>query len=45
MLETILAADGMAIDAFDQPEVEAGKLRARDYMQAMNDAGKAKTAE
>jgi glucose-6-phosphate isomerase len=45
MLETILAADGMAIDAFDQPEVEAGKVRARDYMQAMNDAGKAKTAK
>ncbi len=45
MLETILAADGMAIDAFDQPEVEAGKLRARDYMQAMNDASQAKKAK
>ena len=27
-LETIYAADGLAIDAFDQPAVEAGKIRA-----------------
>jgi glucose-6-phosphate isomerase len=36
MVETILAADALAINAFDQPEVEAGKLRAVAYMQAMS---------
>ncbi len=34
-LETIYAADGLAIDAFDQPAVEAGKIRAKQYMDAM----------
>ena len=34
-LETIYAADGLAIDAFDQPAVEAGKMRAKQYMDAM----------
>ena len=34
-LETIYAADGLAIDAFDQPAVEAGKKRAKQYMDAM----------
>ena len=36
MLETILTADIMQIDAFDQPEVEAGKRRAKQYMQQMS---------
>jgi len=34
-LETIYAADGLAIDAFDQPAVEAGKIRAKHYMSEM----------
>lgn len=34
-LETIYAADGLAINAFDQPAVEAGKMRAKQYMDAM----------
>ena len=34
MLETILTADLMGIDPFDQPAVEAGKIRARDYLSA-----------
>ena len=36
MVETILTADGLAVNAFDQPEVEAGKRRAVAYMQAMS---------
>jgi len=36
MAETILTADLLAIDAFDQPEVEAGKIRAKHYMQQMS---------
>ena len=34
-LETIYAADGLAIDAFDQPAVEAGKIRAKHYLSEM----------
>ena len=34
-LETIYAADGLAIDAFDQSEVEAGKIRAKLYLSEM----------
>lgn len=33
MLETILAADLMAVDPFDQPAVEEGKVLARRYLQ------------
>jgi glucose-6-phosphate isomerase len=36
MLETILTADILQIDAFDQPEVEAGKIRAKHYMQSVS---------
>ncbi len=32
MLETILAADLLGVNAFDQPAVEAGKALTRDYM-------------
>jgi glucose-6-phosphate isomerase len=32
MLETILAADLLGVDAFDQPAVELGKRLARDYL-------------
>ena len=32
MLETIIAAHIMAVDPFDQPAVEQGKVRARRYM-------------
>lgn len=35
MLETIYTADGLGIDAFDQPAVEAGKIRAKHYLDAM----------
>ncbi|MGE0725780.1 MAG: glucose-6-phosphate isomerase, partial [Alphaproteobacteria bacterium] len=34
MLETILAADMLGIDAFDQPAVEEGKVLAREYLAA-----------
>ena len=34
-LETIYAADGLAINAFDQPAVEAGKIRAKHYLLEM----------
>lgn len=34
-LETIYAADGLGVDAFDQPAVEAGKIRAKQYLDAM----------
>ncbi|MCC7272136.1 MAG: glucose-6-phosphate isomerase [Alphaproteobacteria bacterium] len=34
MLETILAADLLGIDAFDQPAVEEGKRLAREYLGA-----------
>ncbi len=33
MLETIIAAHMMGVDPFDQPAVEAGKIRARRYME------------
>ncbi len=35
MLETIIAANMMGVDPFDQPAVEDGKIRARAYMEAM----------
>jgi glucose-6-phosphate isomerase len=34
-LETIYAADGLGVDAFDQPAVEAGKIRAKHYLSEM----------
>lgn len=34
-LETIYAADGLGINAFDQPAVEAGKIRAMHYLDDM----------
>ena len=34
-LETIYTADGLGINAFDQPAVEAGKVRAMQYLDAM----------
>lgn len=33
MLETIIAAHMLGVDAFDQPAVEEGKIRARAYME------------
>jgi len=35
MLETVLAADLLGVDAFDQPAVEEGKVLARRYLQEM----------
>ena len=35
MLETILAADLLGVEAFDQPAVEDSKVRARAYLAAM----------
>ena len=32
MLETIIAADLLGVDAFDQPAVEQGKVLAREYL-------------
>jgi glucose-6-phosphate isomerase len=32
MLETIIAADLLGVDAFDQPAVEEGKVLARQYL-------------
>ncbi len=37
MLETIIAADLFGVDPFDQPAVEDGKQRARDYLSQMKD--------
>ena len=34
-LETIYAADALNVDAFDQPAVEAGKIRAKQYLSEM----------
>ena len=34
-LETIYTADALGINAFDQPAVEAGKIRAMHYLDAM----------
>lgn len=34
MLETVLAAELLGIDAFDQPAVEEGKVLAREYLAA-----------
>jgi glucose-6-phosphate isomerase len=38
MLETIIAAHILEIDAFDQPAVEQGKILAREYMQSLQAA-------
>ena len=35
MLETILAAELLGVDAFDQPAVEQGKILTRDYLGKM----------
>ncbi|HWG80665.1 MAG TPA: glucose-6-phosphate isomerase [Stellaceae bacterium] len=35
MLETIIAADLLGVDAFDQPAVEEGKILARQYLGEM----------
>lgn len=35
MLETIIAAELMGIDPFDQPAVEQGKILAREYLSTM----------
>lgn len=35
MLETIIAADLLGVDPFDQPAVEAGKILAREYLENM----------
>ena len=35
MLETIIAADLLQVSAFDQPAVEDGKVRARQYLGEM----------
>jgi glucose-6-phosphate isomerase len=34
MIETILAADLLAVDPFDQPAVELGKRLTRQYLAA-----------
>ncbi len=36
MLETILAAEILGVDPFDQPAVEEGKVLARKYLSALN---------
>ena len=33
MLETVIAADLLGVDPFDQPAVEEGKRLARDYLR------------
>lgn len=38
MLETIIAAHLLGVDAFDQPAVEEGKVLAREYLGAMTAA-------
>ena len=37
MLETIITAHLMEVDPFDQPAVEAGKIRTRQYLQELAD--------
>jgi len=39
MLETIIAADLLGVDAFDQPAVEEGKVLARRYLAEMGKSG------
>lgn len=39
MLETILAADLLGVNAFDQPAVEEGKILARQYLGEMGRGG------
>jgi glucose-6-phosphate isomerase len=34
MIETILLADLLAVDPFDQPAVEKGKILTREYLAA-----------
>ena len=41
MLETIVAADLLGVDPFDQPAVEEGKVLARKYLAAMGPAAPA----
>ena len=41
MLETIIAADLLGVDAFDQPAVEEGKVLARQYLGEMGKPGPA----
>jgi len=36
MLETMIAAHLLGVDAFDQPAVEQGKVRAREYLAKMS---------
>lgn len=39
MAETIIAADMLGVDAFNQPAVEQGKILARDYMSQITPRG------
>ena len=41
MLETIIAAHLLGIDAFDQPAVEEGKVLAKKYLTAVIVIGRA----
>jgi len=36
MLETVIAADLIGVDPYDQPAVEEGKLLTREYLEAGN---------
>ena len=40
MLETVIAADLLGVNAFDQPAVEEGKVLAREYLSGIGGAGK-----
>ena len=37
MLETIIAADLLELNAFDQPAVEQGKIMAKEYLASGKD--------
>ncbi len=39
MLETVIAADLLGVNPFDQPAVEEGKRLARDYLRAAGGTG------
>ena len=41
MLETIIAAELLGVDPFDQPAVEEGKILARRYLSEMGAEGPA----
>lgn len=41
MLETIIAADLLGVNAFDQPAVEEGKILTREYLIEMQQGGRA----